>query len=242
MDNIMLYSKTSCPCENCERQYAIPTGNKTNLSVSGCTVSPYFDCYSKVEIKSQIEPTNKKNLYALNPQAYNNKLAEGFDKVACKTAPTCPEPSYISLDPRLYDSARATYLPLDRPPMSGQVRLKNIYNKKYTDYGIKENPYEKIDDGQITYYIDESIAPAFFNPVWSEPAKAKMVLYQDPMGAIKPEHNREILINKINPVVETPVSYPYCLSFIQDSQTHREDIMAYQQRKNNQEKWSARWT
>jgi hypothetical protein len=235
MDNVLLYPKTSCT--ECRKEYKIPPQRQSDV----CDVSPYFDCYSKVEIKSQVFPWQNKQMYALNPQVYTDKLAEGFDKVACKTAPTCPEPSYISLDPRLYDSARATYLPLDRPPMSGQVRLKDIYNKKYTDYGIKENQYGKINDGQITYYIDESIAPAFFEPVWAEPAQATLNLYKDPMGAMKPEHNRQMLVNNINPTVQTPISYPYCLSYIQDSQTQREDLMAYQQRKHNQEKWSARW-
>jgi hypothetical protein len=61
------------------------------------------------------------------------------------------------------------------------------------------------------------------------------------MGAMKPEYNRNPIVNTYNPTVTTAKSYPYCLSYIQDSQSFREDIMALQQRKNNQEKWTARW-
>jgi hypothetical protein len=59
---------------------------------------------------------------------------------------------------------------------------------------------------------------------------------------MKPEMNRTPIVNTENPTVSTPESYPYCLSSIQDSQSFREDLIALQQRRHNQEKWSARWS
>jgi hypothetical protein len=244
-DIVYLYPKSSCPCETCLPSYPIPKdGPKSNLSVRGCQPSPYFDCYNRVELKSELQPRDQQGIYDLNPQAYTNKLAEGFDAVKCPSgcpvAPGCPQPVYLSRDPRQFDSPRADYIPLDTIPIDGNVRLRNIYAVP-DRYGIGFKAYEQIDDGQIVYYIDKSIEDAFFKPVFSEPAQETSLLFRDPMGAMKPEYNRDALINTANPTVTTAKKYPYCLSFIQDTQSQREDIMALQQRKNNQEKWSARW-
>lgn len=249
-DTIQLYPKSSCPCNSCKKEYKIPTNlPRSNLAINGCKVSPYFDCYYKVSLGENLQPVPKQpyTITELNPQAYTNKLTSGFGKVPCQGVDSagvvnCQDPNFISQDPRLFNSTRPDYLRLDRPPMSGDVKLKNIYNKKYTNYGLGMKPYEMIDDGQIVYYIDSSIKDAFYKPVFSEPAIDQGVLYQDPMGAMKPEFTRKPIMNTENSTITTPIDYPYCLSFIQDSQSQREDIMSYQQRKNNQSKWSARWT
>jgi len=244
-DVIYLYPKSSCPCENCLSSYPIPNnGPKSNLSVRGCEIYPYFDCYNRVEMKKEIQPDDSNGIYDLNPQAYTNKLAEGFDAIKCPNntpiAPSCSQQIYLSRDPRQFNSIRADYMPLDSIPINGNVRLKNVYSVP-DSYGIGFTPYDKIGDGQIVYYIDKSIQNAFYKPVFSEPAEESSVLFRDPMGAMKPEYNRTPLINTNNPTVTNVKNYPYCLSFIQDTQSFREDIMALQQRKNNQEKWSARW-
>lgn len=242
---VYLYPKSSCPSETCLDSYPVPKdGPKSNLSVRGCEQSPYFDCYNRVEMKTEIQPTDNFGIYDINPQAYTNKLAEGFDAVKCPDGrpvePSCPQPVYLSRDPRQFDSIRADYMPLNTIPIDGNVRLKNVYSIP-DRYGIGFTPYEKIEDGQIVYYIDKSIQDAFYKPVYSEPSEESAVLFRDPMGAMKPEYNRKPLINSANPTVTTAKKYPYCLSFLQDTQSFREDIMALQQRKNNQEKWSARW-
>ena len=241
MDTVYLYPKSSCPLENCQKSYPIPAGPKTNLGVANCVSSPYFDCYNRVELKTELQPQDKQGWYELNPQAYTDKVAENFDRVACCVSQACPRPTYISMDPRQYDSARAEYLPLDRPPMDGNVRLKNVYDQNLDDYGIGFTPYNQIRDGQIVYYVDKSIEDAFYKPVWSEPAEETSEMFIDPMTSYKPEYNRTAVINTENPTTTTPTFYPYCLSSIQDSQSHREDLMALQQRKNNQSKWTARW-
>ena len=244
-DTVYIYPKSSCPCETCLSSYPIPDqGPKSNLSVRGCQASPYFDCYNRVELRKDIQPQDYKGIYDLNPQAYTNKLATGFDAVKCENncpvAPSCPQPIYLSRDPRQFDAVRAEYMPLDTIPIDGNVKLRNVYTTP-DNYGIGFTPYEQIGDGQIVYYIDKSIENAFYKPVFSEPAEETYNLFQDPMSSMKPEYNRTALMNTANPTVTTAKFYPYCLSYIQDSQSHREDIMALQQRKNNQEKWSARW-
>lgn len=243
-DVVYLYPKSSCPTENCSRNYLMEKGPKSNLSINGCSYSPYFDCYNKVEINRSIQPTKTKGSYTINPQAYNNKLAEGFDEIkcgsGCKIAPSCLDTFYLSRDPRQYDAVRGDYTALDAIPIDGNVKLKDVY-KVPDNYGIGFRPYEDIESGQIIYYIDKSIKDPFYTPVFSEPAESKANLFKDPMGAMKPEYNRVALINTENPTVTTAMNYPYKLSYLQDTQSFREDIMALQQRKNNQEKWSARW-
>ena len=63
------------------------------------------------------------------------------------------------------------------------------------------------------------------------------------MGNIKPEYNR-IVNEKYDRINGDPsdVTGEYSLSFIKDSQYYREDLMAKQMWKHNQEKYSARWS
>jgi len=242
-DTINIYPKTSCPCETMDKSYEIPKdGPKSNLSIRGDRLSGYFDYYDRVELNKEIQPSDKVGLYELNPQSYTNKIVPGFGMVPCQTDKTCPNPSWMSWDPRLFSVTRANYLPLDRPPTYGTVKMKNIYNDGYTyENALGYQSYNDIGDGNVTYYIDKSIEDAFYKPVFSEPAEEYSELFVDPMGGIKPEYNRRALINTENPAITTAKSYPYCLSFIQDSQSQREDLMALQTRKMNQSKWSARW-
>ena len=146
------------------------------------------------------------------------------------------------MDPRLYSSTRANYLPLDRPPIDGDVKLNRLYSTQLDGYGSGFMPYDTIRDGQIVYYIDKSIENPYFEPVFGEPAKISKVLYKDPMGAMKPEYNRTPLVNTENPAITTAKSYPSCLSFIQDTQSFREDLLSHQMNKRNQERWMPRWT
>ena len=242
-DTINLYPKTSCPCSDVPKNYKIPKNSiKSNLSINGCKPPPFFETYDRLEFNRDIQPKNKVGKYELNPQAYTNKIVPDFGMVPCKTASSCPTPSWMSWDPLLFSNTRVNYTPLDRPPTYGQVRMKNIYKDGYTyDNALGYQTYDKIGDGDITYYIDESIQDAFYHPVFSEPAEEQSQLFIDPMGGIKPEYNRKPIINTENPTTTKQSCYPYSLSFIQDSQSQREDLMSLQTRKMNQTKWSARW-
>jgi len=200
-----------------------------------------MECNNRVTLGSRIEPDNKQGWAQLNPQVYTEKFTEGFGKIPCNQE-GCPNPAYMSLDPRLYSTTRFNYLPLDRPPIDGKVRLKDVYDRKWDNYGQGMKPYTEINDGQIEYYVDRSIENAYFDPLFAEKAKEVSVLFKDPMGSNKPEYTRIPLVNTNNPTVSKPKEYPYCLSFIQDTQSHREDLLSYQMRKRNQERWETRWS
>lgn len=237
-DIVYIYPQSSCPCENCHNAKCVPPkGAQTNMSVRGCEYPKCLDCNNRIGLNSSIQPQNNSGIVPLNPQVYTDKFSKDFGKIPCKQ-PGCPSPSYIAPDPRLYSTTRANYLPLDRPPIDGSVRLKNMYKKDLDDYGQGYTPYNQVRAGQIEYYIDKSIQDPFFEPVFATKADVVSVLYKDPMGGLKPEYSR--VVKNVNPTT-TSECYPDCLSFIQDSQSHREDLMSFQMRKRNQEKWSARW-
>ena len=64
--------------------------------------------------------------------------------------------------------------------------------------------------------------------------------YQDPMNAMKPYYHRVPLVRD-DPIGPERDVYSGCLSWIQDSNEQREDIMALQLSGQNRSKWSSRW-
>jgi hypothetical protein len=243
----------------------IPTIDRNDDSYSGYTCSAdtqSFECKNRQWFGTDIEPIcpikepkkgNNPAFRVLNPQAMTEKYSTGFNIVKCgnknpygvKTG--CPADTYSSWDPRLFDAARAQYLTLDRPPIDGNVPLKDMYRSGKgirggdSRYGSGYTSYDNIREGQITYYIDDTIKDALFEPVFGERAHVSKDIYQDPMGSIKPEYIRTPILNTENPVTTDRTDYPYNLSFIQDTQSHREDIMSKQMAVQNQSKFSARY-
>jgi hypothetical protein len=240
-DIVNLYPTSCCTNYDCKKEYIPDKGFKSNLSINGYNSSQYFDCYNKVELQKKDQLFKNEGISSLNPQFYTQKISQGFKILPCKQASSCSETTFISQDPRQYSAPLAQYLPLDIPPISGKVKLRDIYNSNLDNYKTGYKTYEDMNDGQIEYYIDKSIADPLFQPVYTEPAVQVKNLYQDPMGAIKLECNREPILNTKNPTIFQRENYPTCLSFLQDTQSFREDLISLQQRKNNQEKWTARW-
>ena len=111
-DTIQLYPKSSCDVNFCKSEYKPTNGFKSNLSVNGCSISPYFDCYNRLELNNSKQPVpEEETVYMLNKNVYVNKYSRDFDKVPCKIA-ECKE-SYISMDPRLYSTTLSNYIPLE---------------------------------------------------------------------------------------------------------------------------------
>lgn len=232
----MSYSTTSCKCpkHNFER------GVSTNMSVMGCN----FCNFSKHPFKTQIEPTNKSGYFYFNPKI-QQKVSSNYNIIdPSKCQSNCSQKTFLNSDPRLYNSPSATWLQLDKPPMDGNVKLSEIYtNTDLDEYGKAYKSYHDINAGQITYYNDKSIEDAYYEPVFSEPAKTVGFLYKDPMGNIKPQYTR-ISNYTYNTVSTKPsnVAGKFCSSFVKDTNFAREEIMALQQRKNNEQRYNPRWT
>ena len=246
-DRVYMYPKSSCDCYQCTyRKFEFPKGKPTNLSVPDCKVSDHFECYDRHTISTHIEPQDKSGISYINPEVYSKSYSQSFAiQPNCykgDSCNTCPEIQFGSWDPRTWSATHNQYLTFDRPPLESTPKLKNIYDKDMKGYGQSYGTYNDITAGNIIYYTDKSREDAYYKPLFSQPVEVSTNLYQDPMGAIKPEYPRTI-------PYENPMTSPscdvgeneYCLSFIKDTQRHREDILSAQMAKRNSQRWMPRW-
>ena len=243
MTNVIYdYPKSSCNCyQFTDNKYDFPVkGHPTNMSVLNCDFPKSYD---KLFRKDQ-EPRLQKGQITLNPEVVTQKYASDFQKVNCPNNKKsgCPVTQYASMDPRLISSAHTGQVQtLDVPPITGTVNLSNLlYDPVLDNYGQGYKDYSDVNAGQIMYYIDKSQDDPYFHPNFVTSATATGVLYKDPMGAIKPRYNRKPLINN-NPMGPERSNYEGCLSWMEDSLSHRQDLLSLQMRKRNQERYEPRW-
>ena len=223
-------------CSDCG--VSLPVSDKgypTNMSVTNCNFS---NCNNTGGIfKTQEEPVVKQGRILLNNTQGVNKLPpESFNVIdGKKCSGACPGTTYINSDPRLYNAAAATWLQLDRPPLDSSLKLSSLNtDKSLNNYGQKYKSYADVNAGQILYYIEKDTEDAFYEPLYSTKAMVVGTLYQDPMGAIKPQWNRY--------PQSTENSCDWGTSFMKDSQFHREDILSLQMRKMNEQRYAPRWS
>jgi hypothetical protein len=245
MAKVFDYSKSSCNCYKCaDYTYSyVSKGVPTNMSIRNCETPEMLECYDRKLFRSDIEPTNEPDSYAhINPQVVHNNYANDFKQINCSDNTTCPSVQYASKDPRLISVAHSgQVLTLDRPPINGSVDLSKISTDTGLDgYGQKYNTYSDINAGDILYYINKSRKDPFYTPLFSTSANVYGTLYRDPMGVIRPQYEREPLKHS-DPFNTTKESYDGCLSWIRDSQEHREDILSKNMRKYNEQRWEPRW-
>lgn len=132
---------------------------------------------------------------------------------------------WVSPDPRLFSAIRAQRLVLDSPPLNGKVRANDVYNDEFVyDIPPQYRSYQDITNGQIRYYLSKDLAKPFVSQLFSPPVNYFVRYnYADPMGSVKPHYERCSTV------------YPNsCLSSVNDSQAHREDIMSRLLWKRNQ--------
>lgn len=241
------YPKSSCNCYNCtHRRYPCEgTGLPTNMSVRNCKVPDMFQCYDRSVFRDDIEPVDKHGKVIMNPQVITDKLSTDFKAVKCPNPQACPEIQYASSDPRLVSPAHSgQVLTLDRPPIqatSGTPYLHDIsMDKRLDNFGQNYTGYHDVNAGDIIYYINRSREDPFYEPLFTTPARAIGTLFQDPMGAMKPQYDRVLLTCK-NPLNTQNDTYSGGLSWMQDSSFHREDLLARQMRRANEQRYMPRW-
>lgn len=264
------YPLSSCACHEKAPPPVLNKGIPTNMSVGGCLLNQRGLKNNPV-FKEQVEPKNtgeRSNISlgpygcysssekngAYNPYAGPSRIGYNFlnrpsaqdynpdfFKVECPTGP----PVYFAQDARLFDPRRNSLIKLNRPPYSSNFFTTNnaqipedfysIYQPEFNEFGAKVyNGYGDIKTGDTTYYISSETEDAYHQPNFTIPAQVQGVLYKDPMGALKPTYVRR--------VVQKPDGSYNKLSWIRDSNFHKEDIMSSQMSRINQERWTPRWT
>ena len=240
------YPKSSATAYQCkDKTFSTNISNlpPTNLAIGAYDkFPPVFDCYNNVFLGKQKIPQQHKGpeYESINPNVIQSKYAQDFRGVNCNIS-GCNKTTYISSEPRLLNAATAQNLLLDKPPITTEVKLANIAEDKNLDnYGQNYSSYADINAGQIMYYIDKPLAPAYHKPVFDISADVYRSVYQDPMGALDSTYDR-VPDNQTDPINQHVDKYEGCLSFIQDSAEHRQDIISKQMSTQNREKWSSRW-
>jgi hypothetical protein len=234
--------QSSCDCYNCKNNMYI----LEKQSPKNCNFSPYFECNNRLTFKNQNEPANKIGYEYLNPYATSKSLASDFYKVDCGKDPTmgnCSTTLYSSTDPRLISAAHnGQILSLDSPPIDESIKLSEVYtDPRLKYYGQKYNNYSDINAGQITYYVDKSIEDTLFQPLFENPSNVTGKIYKDPMSSVYPEYHRTPIKN--NNVLKTKNRiYTNGLSWLDDSNETREDIMHLQMRQHDRSRYEPRWT
>jgi len=234
------YPKSSCDCYmQTDTLYSNATGVPTNMSIRNCEIPKGLFCGNSVYFRSDIK--EKKDNYVFLNQS-KTKYACDFNPVQ-EPQRRFPKGQWVSNDPRLISAAHSgQIMSLDCPPIDGRIPLDKVATDKSLDgYGKYYTTYSDINAGHITYYINNSISDPYFEPLFTSNARTTGKLYRDPMGAFKPQYEREPLIRK-DPINSDKNVYEGGLSWLQDSQEHREDILASQMRKHNEQRWSCRWS
>lgn len=235
------YPKSSCKCWDCEHnKYTKPIGNPTNMSVRGCISSDLYDCNNKRQFKVQQEPTNKTGKILLNPSVVSpDKYDKTFRAINVDNCPgsACIGTTFLNSDARLHNAASNTRLQLDKPPLNSTQKLNTLNSDKSLDrYGQGYKSYADVNAGQYLYYIDKQTEDTHYQPLFSKKSTVIGTMYKDPMGVMKPQYER---VPKENPCEK---SGDYCLSFMRDTQYHREDLLSRQMSKIFQERYTPRWT
>jgi hypothetical protein len=209
---------------NCKLGTVYPT----NLPVNQA------DCATETP---SIQPTHANLVMVPDNQVQLNQpydYARNFASEKCGEDGICKGTVYAQpFDPRLYDNRRGQINPLDRPPYTGKVLLKDVYSPELNRYGKDYNSYSDITAGQIQYYYSKDIAGAYSLPNFTQRSEVNREIFKDPMGAIKPVYTR-------CPIKPKAMSTG-CLQDIRDSTIHRESIMEGLTAKMNQRRWASRY-
>jgi len=211
----------------------------SSISVSCNKFREYDGCNNTHVYKISDGPENKHGITYINPGLIATNQARGYNQVECSGEFGNCKTSYATTDPRLIHAFTGQMITLDRPPLGYNLTPEEIYSdSRLKEYGKRYDSYDDIKAGQIVYYKDKELDEPFFSPLFANKSRNVSMVYRDPMGAYKPHFERYQLGSTCNTSQEPGRSG---LTFVTDTNNHRESIMAGAMAKFNQEKWTTRW-
>ena len=134
-------------------------------------------------------------------------------------------------DSRMVD-ARGMRLELDQPAKVGAVNMDDVYKIDNSGYGGVYSDYTAINNGQIAYYVDNSVSQPFFDPVYTLTSTVNKQILLDPMTNPKPDYSKSVN-STLYSVVNDQSS--------RDQLSFREELMSRQQNLYNRSSWTNRW-
>lgn len=216
-----------------------------NLGLPNCTVfdgesrrvmRPFVSSRSATSAQRATSSRSASDIVVMNPQVYSEKFAVDYART--------PDGKFTSNDARLFNAPHDERMKLDNTPITGEVKLSEIYSDKLKGYGKSYARYSDINAGQIMYYEDRAIQEPYFSPLFTVPNEYATVMYRDPMGGVSAEYPQKLRYP--NPVATglTPdgcAPDPLGLTFLRDTQLHREDLLSWQMSKMNKNRYSNRY-
>jgi hypothetical protein len=134
-------------------------------------------------------------------------------------------------DSRMVD-ARGMRLELDQPAKIGAVDMDDVYKVNNKDYGGVYKTYSDINNGNIAYYVDQSVSQPFFNPVYTLSSNVEKSILLDPMNNPKPDYKKTVQSTLYGVVND---------QYARDQLSFREELMSRQQNLYNRTSWTNRW-
>lgn len=141
------------------------------------------------------------------------------------------ETYFYGFDSRVVD-ARGMRMSLDQPAMVGAVDMDDVYKIDNSGYGGVYPTYGSINNGNIAYYVDQSVSQPFFDPVYTLSSTVNKKIINDPMTNAKPEYSKTV-DSTLRSVVDD--------QYARDQLTFREELMTRQQNLYNRTSWTNRW-
>lgn len=134
-------------------------------------------------------------------------------------------------DARVVDQ-RGMRIILDRPALVGEVNMDDVYNIDNKGYGGTYETYNQINNGNVMYYVDQSVSQPFYDPVYTLSSTVKKEILLDPMTNPKPEYSKTVDSTLYGVVND---------QYARDQLTFREELMSRQQNLYNRTSWTNRW-
>ena len=128
--------------------------------------------------------------------------------------------------------ARGMRLELDQPAKIGAVDMDDVYKVNNKGYGGVYKTYSDINNGNIAYYVDQSVSQPFFNPVYTLSSNVEKNILLDPMNNPKPDYNKTVQSTLYGVVND---------QYARDQLSFREELMSRQQNLYNRTSWTNRW-
>ncbi len=233
----------NCPFSLCNMdiQESIPN-IPCSLGIPNCKKSFQLEYCTPTEMyHTSVQP---RNIDQIPPKLLNTlSIYQDVNQYTPVTNKDCNgRTSYAGSNPILIDAPRAQKLLLNQPNYTGDVAVGDvdhdeIYDPKFNKIGRPYSTYNDMVGGSVQYYLPFDAGEAYIKPVYSTPSIVQHTTKINPMGVVYNEYER-IPLSKY---AWDACNKDACDSYTHDQLEYRQDLMAAQSRKRNQQEYKLRW-